>query len=191
MRPRKPPPMDNGHWVMLVAPGAEPLPAERCTFVDPADNSQRTNGYETTWDTDPGEQKALINGAPIILRVWGDAHPPVSVHVGEPGPNPRALVDRRLWLLALGKLFDMFAGTDPDFPGGQPVIGIEREVGDQIRVLTGHKGDTFAPRALNLDEDAPDHLTKQGWASLFEALIGQAVYEEAHRDTTPTEGPQG
>jgi hypothetical protein len=177
--------MAGGHWVLLKAEGAEDLPAERCRFRDPRTGDE-SNGYETTWDPDPGEQKALVNGAPIILRVWGDGHPPISLGVGEPAPNPRALVDRRLWLLALGKLFDMLHdGADP------PGLPLDAGLADQIRVLTGHKGDTFIPRDLLSDDpNQPDYLTKQGWASLFEALIGQAVYEEAHRQTTPTEGPQ-
>lgn len=57
------------------------LPAERC--VD-----QHGNEFlETTWRPDPGEQRALANGAPIVLRVWGKGHPPVSVGVSDDVPK--------------------------------------------------------------------------------------------------------
>lgn len=39
---------------------------------------------ETRWQPTEGEVKALVNGAPVVLLVWGPAHPPVAVTAGEP-----------------------------------------------------------------------------------------------------------
>jgi len=75
------------------------LPAERCV------DGTGKHLIETVWQPDPGEQKALANGAPVILHVWGAGHPPVSVTAGEPPEEsvrqlPEPWVER-----ALGYMF--------------------------------------------------------------------------------------
>lgn len=65
--------------------GAAPseIPAQKLVLIDPSDGTAG-EGFETTWEPDDGERRAIVNGAPIILNVWGSAHPPVSLEVGEP-----------------------------------------------------------------------------------------------------------
>ncbi|AVX04331.1 hypothetical protein MXMO3_01806 [Maritalea myrionectae] len=44
----------------------------------------------TAWYPSVEELKALVNGAPVHLRVLGAAHPPVKIEVGpEPEPLPK------------------------------------------------------------------------------------------------------
>lgn len=38
---------------------------------------------ETAWHPTPDEIARIVAGAPVVLRVLGDQHPPVSVDVGE------------------------------------------------------------------------------------------------------------
>jgi hypothetical protein len=38
---------------------------------------------ETAWHPTPDEIARIVVGAPVVLRVLGDEHPPVSVDVGE------------------------------------------------------------------------------------------------------------
>ena len=49
-----------------------------CTVGGPA-----TPAMETAWLPTPAEIVAIQKGAPVILRVLGNAHPPVMVEVGE------------------------------------------------------------------------------------------------------------
>jgi hypothetical protein len=70
--------------VTLVLEGAGDLPAEKIELIHPDDESNRSPGFETTWVPDDGERRALMNGAHVLLRVWGAGHPPVSLQVGEP-----------------------------------------------------------------------------------------------------------
>lgn len=37
--------------------------------------------FISAWIPTPDEIRAINNGAPIYLSVWGDSHPPVSVGV--------------------------------------------------------------------------------------------------------------
>lgn len=41
-----------------------------------------TPAMETAWLPTPKEIAAIVAGAPVILRVLGQAHPPVMVYVG-------------------------------------------------------------------------------------------------------------
>lgn len=38
---------------------------------------------ETAWHPTPDEIARIVAGAPVVLRVLGDEHPPVSLDVGE------------------------------------------------------------------------------------------------------------
>lgn len=102
----------------LTLEGAHDLPAEQCRFEDP--DGTQTDGYETTWQPDPGEQAALANGAPILLRLWGHGHPPVNVAVGEPPPHnaqrmlPASLVDQALSMLWAELTQTTQEDVDPD-----------------------------------------------------------------------------
>ncbi|HLP70429.1 MAG TPA: hypothetical protein VK181_23225 [Rhizobium sp.] len=50
-------------------------------------NGPGTPAMETAWLPTPDEIEAINAGAPIILRILGTGHPPVSLYVGEvPGP---------------------------------------------------------------------------------------------------------
>lgn len=53
-----------------------------CTVNGPA-----TPAMETAWLPTPAELHAIAQGAPIILRVIGEAHPPVMIETGLP-PDP-------------------------------------------------------------------------------------------------------
>lgn len=50
-----------------------------CTVGGPS-----TPAMETAWLPTPDEIARIASGAPIILRVLGEAHPPVMVEVGQP-----------------------------------------------------------------------------------------------------------
>lgn len=41
-------------------------------------------GMESVWFPTPEELTAIAAGAPIMLTILGQKHPPVSVNVGEP-----------------------------------------------------------------------------------------------------------
>lgn len=47
-----------------------------------------TPAMETAWLPMPAELHAIAQGAPVILRVLGTQHPPVSIETGLP-PDPR------------------------------------------------------------------------------------------------------
>ena len=88
--------------VNLTLPGAADLPATRCRFHDPGDGEE-SNGFETVWIADEDERERLASGAPVILRVWGNGHPPVSLVIPEI-PAHRKAVDRDHASRALGAL---------------------------------------------------------------------------------------
>lgn len=46
-------------------------------------NGPDTPAMETAWFPTPDELEALQAGAPIILRVHGQMHPPVCLYTGE------------------------------------------------------------------------------------------------------------
>lgn len=75
------------------------LPAERC--VDQAGRQI----IETAWAPDEGELRALVNGAPILLRVWGTGHPPVNLEAGHPAPEGSGVLLGAHVNRALGFLF--------------------------------------------------------------------------------------
>lgn len=46
-------------------------------------NGEGTPAMQTAWFPDPKELEALQKGAPLILTVIGNAHPPVMIGTGE------------------------------------------------------------------------------------------------------------
>jgi hypothetical protein len=46
-------------------------------------NGPQTPAMETAWLPTPDELARLAAGAPVILRILGNVHPPVMVDVGE------------------------------------------------------------------------------------------------------------
>jgi len=61
--------------------------------------------HVSLWHPDPGERKAITNGAGIRLTVWSVGHPPVALGAGEPDPRAmRELLDRAHVTRALGHL---------------------------------------------------------------------------------------
>lgn len=102
--------------VRLVLPEEEGLPddqrrgdlcVERMFFADEETGDQRP-GFESIWEPTDGERKALANGAPITLRLWGANHPPVNMLVGNPPEDGdlRALVTVKETGEAASKFFD-------------------------------------------------------------------------------------
>lgn len=68
------------------------LPIER-VILETEELGEQRPGFESTWEPSDGERKALVNGAPIVLTLWGANHPPVNMRVGEPeGESMQALV---------------------------------------------------------------------------------------------------
>ncbi|ACS41623.1 hypothetical protein [Methylorubrum extorquens] len=45
---------------------------------------ERVNMMVTAWEPTPDELARLNAGAPILLHILGEAHPPVRMEVGEP-----------------------------------------------------------------------------------------------------------
>lgn len=118
--------------VRLVLPEEEHLPddkrrgdlhVERMFFVDPESEEQRA-GFESVWVPDDGERKALANGAPVTLRLWGANHPPVNMLVGDPpeGETLEALVTVGETREAAGKFFERLSVRMEEVEsGGEPI----------------------------------------------------------------------
>lgn len=85
----------------LTLEGALPLPAQKCLFRD--HDGTETPGFETTWLPDEDERERVGAGAPILLRVWGDRHPPVQLVIPEI-PAHRKAIDRDHATRAIGHL---------------------------------------------------------------------------------------
>lgn len=175
MKTHPPGPDEHGAHVELTYPGAEPLYAERCKFRNPKPPFDESRGFETRWHPDLGEQRAVANGAPVILRVWGDGHPPVSVGAGNPDDSRqlRVLVDQRIYDRALGNLYgllvELLGGVERD----EPATVIEYPVADS-----------------NWEELDPDGFLAL-WQKAMERAIVQIAAEEAGRDTGGTNGKPG
>lgn len=56
----------------------------RDTVVNCSVSGEHTPAMETAWFPTPKELAALHEGAPVILRIIGTAHPPVMIEVGAP-----------------------------------------------------------------------------------------------------------
>jgi hypothetical protein len=73
---------------------------------DPLEIRDRAGGMvmESAWYPTAEERAAIMSGRPIILTVWGRAHPPVSVNVVEEWPRWRwcpvhlCWEDRQRWI---------------------------------------------------------------------------------------------
>lgn len=99
------------------------VPAERMFFVDPETHDQRA-GFESVWKTTAGERKALANGAPITLQLWGVGHPPVKIMVGDPpeGEVLEELVTVGETREAAGKFFERLSVRMEEVEsGGEPI----------------------------------------------------------------------
>lgn len=46
-------------------------------------NGENTPSMVTAWEPTPDELERLQRGAPVLLRVLGNIHPPVMISVGE------------------------------------------------------------------------------------------------------------
>jgi hypothetical protein len=85
------------------------LPIERCLFNDPETDEQKP-GFESTWIPDDGERRAIVNGAPVVLRLWGNAHPPVKITVGDiQDEDPKALVTVEQTQVAATRFYEELA----------------------------------------------------------------------------------
>lgn len=51
-------------------------------------NGERTPAMVSAWFPTPDELARLNAGAPVHLRILGEAHPPVAVEVGEAPADP-------------------------------------------------------------------------------------------------------
>lgn len=74
------------------------LPARRI-------NTDDGLAIETHWQPDEGEQRAIANGAPIQLILWGTQHPPAAITAGEPDPQGSGVLLGAHVNRALGLLF--------------------------------------------------------------------------------------
>lgn len=84
------------------------LPIEKMLFVG-EDGVQRV-GFESTWLLEDGERKALANGAPLVIKLWGQNHPPLKPEVGEPDEESmEALVTVEETAHAASKFFEVLA----------------------------------------------------------------------------------
>jgi hypothetical protein len=161
VKTRPPAADEDGAFVELTYPGAEPLYAERCKFRNPRPPFDETVGFETKWYPDLGEQRAVANGAPIILRVWGQGHPPVSVGAGQPG-QLRVLVDQRIVDRALGNLYGLLresASAEDDEP---------LSLGDGVGLTAEVEPDEFL--------------------ALWTQALQRAITQIAAEETAPTNG---
>lgn len=76
--------------VLGVSQGYIGLPVKDIVLLDKTDGL-KTPAMESAWLLGQDEVDALISGAPLILRVLGNSHPPVHMRVdklrseGQPG----------------------------------------------------------------------------------------------------------
>ncbi|MEE2860854.1 MAG: hypothetical protein VYB46_08590 [Pseudomonadota bacterium] len=56
----------------------------RDEVINCAVNGDGTPAMVTAWQPTPDELARLNAGASVHLRIWGTAHPPVMVEVGQP-----------------------------------------------------------------------------------------------------------
>lgn len=91
----------------LTHPQADPIPVEKLRFRNEA-TDQEEPGFESTWEPDNGERKALINGAPLVLSLWGNQHPRIKLEVGEPDMGAVRLYTHDHVALALSKFLGDF-----------------------------------------------------------------------------------
>lgn len=105
------------------------LHAERMLFQDEETGDQKP-GFESVWEPTDGERKALSNGAPITLRLWGAHHPIVNMLVGDvpEGEVLHALVTVEQTREAAGKFFERLSVRMAEVEeGGEPIE--TREIG--------------------------------------------------------------
>lgn len=103
--------------VVLSHEDAADLPAERIAIypvdADPDElgELEPQAGFETVWLPDAGERAAILNGAPVHLRVWGNGHPPVSLNAGEPPEDGdlKAMLERAHVNRAAGRFWGLIS----------------------------------------------------------------------------------
>lgn len=94
------------------------LPLEKLFFEDPA-SGEMLPGFESTWEPDLGERRAIANGAPIMVRIWGAGHPPLKVEAGEPDEESlERLVTIRETTAAANRFFERLAARMVELEGG-------------------------------------------------------------------------
>ncbi|UPU01130.1 hypothetical protein J4G48_0031895 [Bradyrhizobium barranii subsp. apii] len=60
----------------------------RDILIDCPVNGTNTPAMETAWLPTPEEIAAIVAGAPVLLRILGNQHPPVLVYTGDiPGQD--------------------------------------------------------------------------------------------------------
>lgn len=97
--------------VTLTLPGGtqdNDLPAQRILVFNEDLGETAADAklaFESLWMPDDAEARRLEAGAPVILRITGQQHPPVSVAVGDAVLPQRELVARSTIDTAIGKLF--------------------------------------------------------------------------------------
>jgi hypothetical protein len=95
------------------------LPIAKVLFKDPETGVERP-GFESTWELEDGERRALANGATLTLRVWGSGHPPVNMAVGEPDTDSaKALISVEDAKRAASKFFELLAARMEELEGGE------------------------------------------------------------------------
>lgn len=166
--------------INLTLPGgtsANDLPAERCYFRDPNDTVDRPDdlGFETTWLPDEREREAVGAGAPILLRVWGAGHPPVSLVVPTIDTDRQAITADHA-ARAVGALYGALAERNR----------LPREVQDDERV----GAELTAPEFLDIWVDAVERtsdIAMQASAAVDELV--DSLQEDRAKRTAPHGDP--
>jgi hypothetical protein len=156
----------------LTLAGAGPdrnLPAQRILAFDPGLGETEADGrpaIETCWVPDEGERRALANGAPLELIVFGEQHPPVSVGVGEP-QELNALVSKAHVDRAVGYWFAKQAGRlarGEGFPTAPELLELWHEALEETRdeERTPDLAEEIETISKQIQREHPDLYVKGG-----------------------------
>lgn len=122
------------------------VPVEKLFFRD--DDGETKPGFESTWQPDLGERRALANGAPVILRVWGEGHPLSRVEVGEPDEESmERLVTIRETVAAANRFFESLAARWEELDGEEKLGPEEIPIMFQAALHGVIEGGEFRPGA--------------------------------------------
>lgn len=159
MRPIRTPQSNVTLTMPGVDDGSRDLPAERVAVYD-ADRGETetdaTPAFETWWGPTPAERERITNGAPIVIRISGHQHPPISVETAPlPQDAPQLALSRDHADRALGRLYADLCDVDDR---GNTVLRIR--AGDRTLDVTPEGIIRKWERALaetRLPDDDPDN----------------------------------
>lgn len=133
------------------------LPIERLFLIDEETGDQRP-GFESTWQPDKGERRALANGAQIKIRLWGANHPPIRPSVGEPdAESMEALVTVEETAVAASKFFSVLSERMAKAEsGGEPIEAEEIPPMFQACLKDVVESGRHRPAAMRRNGDGPE-----------------------------------